>query len=58
LLNDLHTLRSLAKDVKAAADREKLLTVATYCATCIEAATQAIEKLNKLQAHESPQIPN
>lgn len=60
LYNDLHTLRSLARDVKATADRQKLLTIATYCAACVEATTKAIEKLNQQQTpgHVSPEILN
>jgi len=59
IFNDLHTLRALALDVKATADKMHLLTIATLCASMAETATQAIEKFPQLHyTHESPQILN
>jgi hypothetical protein len=46
LLNQLHTLRSLAHDVKAQADSMRLWTIAVQCAAISETATQAIDHFN------------
>ena len=46
LLNDLHTLRSLAHSVKSQADNQRLWGIAAICATISEEATICIEKIN------------
>jgi hypothetical protein len=46
LLNDLHTLRSLAHDVKSQADSMRLWVIATQCAAISETATLAIDHYN------------
>lgn len=46
LLNNLHTLRSLALDVKKQADSMRLWNIAVHCANCADAATNAINHHN------------
>jgi hypothetical protein len=46
LLNQRHTLRSLAHDVKAQADSMRLWLSATQCAAISETATLAIDHYN------------
>lgn len=46
MLSRLHTLRSLAHDVKAQADAMRLWTIATHCASVSESASLAIDHYN------------
>lgn len=46
LLNDLHTLRALARDVKQTADTLHQWRIATLCAQVAEEATAAIDLFN------------
>ena len=46
LLNDLHTLRSLAHLLKAQADGMRLWTIAAHCASVSETCTLAIDHFN------------
>ena len=46
LLNQLHTLRSLALDVKQLADKQHLWRIATISAQVFEEATAAIDLFN------------
>ena len=53
LLNDLHTLRSLAHAVKTQADAQRLWSIAARCATISEDCTLAIEHFNAVnESHE------
>ena len=53
LLNDLHTLRSLAHSVKTQADGMRLWTIAAHCASVSETCTLAIDHFNAVHsAHE------
>ena len=56
LLNDLHTLRSLAHAVKTQADAQRLWSIAARCATISEDCTLAIEHFNAVnESHEQAQ---
>lgn len=57
LLNQLHTLRSLAHDVKAQADSMRLWTIAVQCAAISETATQAIDHFNAVTTKPSNEPP-
>ena len=46
ILNQLHTLRSLALDVKRQADGMRLWSIAVQCANCADSASFAIEHYN------------
>lgn len=53
ILNDLHTLRSLAHDVKRQADSMRQWSIAVHCANISEVATIAIDHYNATHAHEN-----
>jgi hypothetical protein len=55
LLSRLHTLRSLANDVKVLADKQRLLTIASYAAACSEEATRAIDHYNAVTPSNAAQ---
>ena len=55
ILNELHTLRMFALNVKRQADQQQLWTVAVQCAIICDAATRAIEAYNeRTTAHRAP----
>lgn len=56
LLNDLHTLRSLAHDVKRQADSMRLWVIATQCAAISETATLAIDHYNATHSDDAKTI--
>ncbi len=51
ILSRLHTLRSLAHDVKAQADTMRLWVIASHCASISERATEAIDHFNAVIYH-------
>lgn len=56
LLNDLHTLRSLAQSVKVLADGQRLWVIAARCASMAEECSLAIDHFNAVKPCHEPSI--
>jgi hypothetical protein len=57
ILNELHTLRMFALNVKRQADQQQLWGIAVQCAIICDEATRAIEHYNRHADNVTPPAP-